>query len=183
MRNDNNAEHDFHAIMNQRTPDFRQLQPNFTIQVVSPNDTDNTQDNNLYNSGNDKRTVPIWSSGTPRTPALASNAGYPHDGHEQHEQPNDGDEQQRGHHLPPACLQLSVSKRRKFSARTCRSQRPCIRIPLFKGADNQTLVSMQCLPSPPHQDHSPVDSPHSLSPPAPQQVVMRQGLHLQVELI
>ena len=37
-------------------------------------------------------------------------------------------------------------------------------------------------PSPPHQDHSPVDSPHSLSPPAPQQVVMRQGLHLQVEL-
>ena len=147
MRNDNNAEHDFHAIMNQRTPDFRQLQPNFTIQVVSPNDTDNARDNNHYNSGNDKRTVPIWSSWTPRTPALASNAGNPHDGYEQHEQPNDGDEQQRGHHLPPACLQLSVSKRRKFSARTCRSQRPCIRIPLFKGADNQTLVSMQCLPS------------------------------------
>ena len=34
MRNDNNPEHDFHAIMNQRTPDFRQLQPNFTIQVA-----------------------------------------------------------------------------------------------------------------------------------------------------
>ena len=29
------------------------------------------------------------------------------------------------------------------------------------------------------QDHSPVDSPHSLSPPAPQHVVMRQGIHLQ----
>ena len=57
MRNDNNAEHDFHAIMNQRTPDFRQLQPNFTIQVGScdANNNNNNNNNKMQNNNSVNR--------------------------------------------------------------------------------------------------------------------------------
>ena len=118
--------------MNQRTPDFRQLQPNFTIQVVTWNaNNSKKQNNNNKNNnfaGDDKRAVSAQSVGTPGFAALTSDPGDPNDGHEQHEQPDDGVEQQR---QLPATLQLTVAQGRKFSARTSRSQRT--RISLFKG--------------------------------------------------
>ena len=92
MRNDNNAEHDFHAIMNQRTPDFRQLQPNFTIQVGSCDANNNNNNNDL--AGNDERTVSTGAAGTPGLAALTSNPRDQNDGHEQHEQQDAGNEQQ-----------------------------------------------------------------------------------------
>ena len=120
MRNDNNAEHDFHAIMNQRTPDFRQLQPNFTIQVGSCDANNNNNNNNNNNdlAGNDKWTVSTGPVGTPGVAALTSDPRDPNDGHEQHEQQDAWDEQQR---QLPATLQLTVAQGRKFSTRTSRS--------------------------------------------------------------
>ena len=133
VRNDNNAEHDFHAIMNQRTPDFRQLQPNFTIQVVSSN-ANNRKDNNDL-AGDDKRTVPTWPFGTPGLAAFPSDPCHPNNGHEQHEQPGVGDKQQW---KLPATLKLTVTQGWKLSARTSRSQRP--RISLFKGGASELLL-------------------------------------------
>ena len=172
--------------MNQRTPDFRQLQPNFTIQVaVISYHANNNNNNNL--AGDDERTVPTRPVGTPGV--AASDPGHQNDGHEQHEQPDDGE-----HHQLPATLQLALAQGWKFSARTSRSQRTWIS--LFKGEYKKTIPFSGCcfvkltnfsihIIFPDNrsdgQDHSPVDSPHSLSPPAPQHVVMRQSLaHLQV---
>ena len=118
MRNDNNAEHDFHAIMNQRTPDFRQLQPNFTIQVGSCDANNNNNNNNNDLAGDDERTVSTGLVGTPGLAALTSNPRDQNDGHEQHEQQDAGDEQQQ---QLPATLQLTIAQGWKFSTGTSRS--------------------------------------------------------------
>lgn len=142
VRNDNNAEHDFHAIMNQRTPDFRQLQPNFTIQAMTNGQypsgllghqglqhspaTPVIRTMDMSNTNN--RTLEMNNSGGTTYHQLASNSPSPRDGNS-----------------PPGLV-----------------------VPNGHASGSHSS-----------KDHSPVDSPHSLSPPAPQQVVMRQGLHLQ----
>lgn len=137
VRNDNNAEHDFHAIMNQRTPDFRQLQPNFTIQAMT---------NGQYPPGL------LGHQGlqhSPATPVIRT-MDMSNTNNRTLEMNNSGSYQQ---------LSNSPSPRDGNSP-------PGLHVPNGHGSHSS-------------KDHSPVDSPHSLSPPAPQHVVMRQSLHLQ----
>ena len=128
-RNDN-AEHDFHNIMNQRpqTTDFRQLQPNFSIQAMTNGQYRDQHPPGLLTSHLQAPTTPVI-----RMLDMSNTNNY--QTHANSPSPRDGNSPP-GLHVPGG------------------------------------LSS---------KDISPVDSPHSLSPPQPggQPPLMRHSLHLQ----